>query len=863
MNTTASVSSAQYENDASCEIAALFVDDEPALLEVAKVFIESEGNVLVDIAESARAALDMLSTQKYDAIVSDYQMPGMNGIEFLKALRGKADKTPFILFTGKGREEVVIEALNNGADFYLQKGGDPKSEFAELNHIIRQLVSQRRSEAALRESEERYRSFVQNFKGIAFRGNLDFTPFFFHGAVESITGYTEMDLTSGRPEWSRLVHPDDLPMILNQSTSFREIPGFSIDREYRIVRKDGQVRWVREVVSNIIDSTGTIQAVEGVIHDITDRKMAEDAVTHNMEHFKGLIENVSDIIAVIDQNGIVRYASPSVTRVLGYETSEVMDTPVLDLMHPDDVTFLEEMMSKTFKKEHVQPVTDCRIRAKDGSWIFLEISGRLSDDFDQGPRIIVNARDATERRRMQDTLISSERQFREFVERTCDGIAIIQDLVFKYVNSRLAEIGGYAVEDILGRPFTDYIWPDELPKVTERYRKRVAGEPVPSVYETVLIGKDGTRLHVEFNAALIEYEGKPADFVIVHDITERKRIERALEKKIVEQKMLLDNIDAMVWYATDPETYGAINEARAEFLGRKVEELEGRKLRDVIPIKEECDACIASNTKAFETKGTVRVEERITTSKGERKLVSITKTPMVDEKGDVEFVVCTGIDITETRRKEEELNLATKKLNLCGSLLRHDTLNQLSVITGYAELAKNHIKDPRLERYVGNIENASKAIQKALEFAKDYQEVGTKVPVWKDPKKSINEALVGLNLQGISLEVDLGNVEMFADPMLDRVFHNLVDNACRHGGEVKTIKIQHERSGDDLKLICEDDGVGVTEEDKKELFSRGHGLQMVRDILAMTDMTIAEKGEYGKGARFEICVPAGNFRFID
>lgn len=840
----------------------LFVEDELALLEVAMVFIENEGISCVDTFTSAEAALFALDLQKYDAIISDYQMPGMNGIQFLKAIREKGDNTPFILFTGRGREEVVIEALNQGADFYLQKGGDPKSQFAELTHAIRQLVSQRRSETALRESEERYRSFVQNFKGIAFRGNLDFVPLFFQGAVESITGHTEDDFTSGRLRWSQVVHPDDLPKILADNINFRETPGFSMDREYRVVRKDGRIRWVREVVCDIVDDSGRIQAVEGMIHDTTDRKMAEEAIAHNLVHFKALIEDASDIMAVIDASGMIRYASPSVTRILGYETSEVMDTPVLDLMHPDDVTFIEKMMSKAFKKEHVQPVTDCRVRAKDGSWIFLEVSGRLSDDFDQGPRIIVNARDATERRRIQDALISSERQFREFVERTCDGIAIVQDLVFKYVNSRLAEIGGYAMKDILGRPFTDYIWPDELPKVAERYRKRIAGEPVPSVYETVLIRKDGTRLHVEFNAALIEYEGKPADFVIVHDITDRKRIERAFEKKIVEQRMLLDNINTMVWYATDPETYGAVNRARAEFLGKKREDMEGRKLWEVLPNKEECEACIASNTEAFRTKQTVQAEEWVTTSKGERKLVAITKTPMLDEHGNVEFAVCTGIDITDSRRREEELELATNKLNLCGSMLRHDILNQLSVITGYAGMAVKQIKNPRLLKYISRIEDASKAIKKALEFAKDYQEVGTKAPVWKNPRKSLEGGLVGLDLRDVSLESDLDKVEIFADPMLDRVFHNLVDNACRHGDGVRVIRIHYERSGDDLRLICEDDGVGIPEDKKEKLFSNGHGLQMVRDILEMTGMTITEKGEHGKGARFEIDMPQGNYRFL-
>jgi PAS domain S-box-containing protein len=234
------------------------------------------------------------------------------------------------------------------------------------------------------------------------------------------------------------------------------------------------------------------------------------------------------------------------------------------------------MISKVFKKEQVQPVTDCRIRAKNGSWIVLELTGKLSEDFDQGPRIIVNARDATEHRRIQDALISSERKFREFVERTCDGIAIVQDLKFKYANSRLAEIGGYAVEDILGKPFTDYIWPDELPKVAERYRKRIAGEPVPSVYETVLRRKDGTRLQVEFNAALIEYEGKPADFVIVHDITERKQAEEALRESEERYRTIFENTGTATIIIDDDMTILPANQEFAKLTGYSKEEIDGK-----------------------------------------------------------------------------------------------------------------------------------------------------------------------------------------------------------------------------------------------------------------------------------------------
>ncbi|MDD1694919.1 MAG: PAS domain S-box protein [Methanoregula sp.] len=131
------------------EISVLYVDDEPDLLELGKLFLEESGQFIVVTALSAEESLNSPSLVSYDAIIADYQMPGMDGIEFLKEIRQRFGNLPFILFTGRGREEVVIEAINNGADFYLQKGGDPKAQFAELAHKVRQAVARRKSESEM------------------------------------------------------------------------------------------------------------------------------------------------------------------------------------------------------------------------------------------------------------------------------------------------------------------------------------------------------------------------------------------------------------------------------------------------------------------------------------------------------------------------------------------------------------------------------------------------------------------------------------------------------------------------------------------------------------------------------------------
>jgi DNA-binding response OmpR family regulator len=130
-------------------ISVLYVDDNPALLDIAKVFLERSGSISVDVLLSAPEALQKIRETPYDAIISDYQMPLMDGISFLKALRSEHPTLPFIIFTGKGREDVVIEALNCGADHYLQKGGDPKAQFAELRHNIERAVERKRANDAI------------------------------------------------------------------------------------------------------------------------------------------------------------------------------------------------------------------------------------------------------------------------------------------------------------------------------------------------------------------------------------------------------------------------------------------------------------------------------------------------------------------------------------------------------------------------------------------------------------------------------------------------------------------------------------------------------------------------------------------
>ena len=141
-------------------ISVLLVDDEPAILDIAQIFLEKDGRMKVTLSESAYDALQKLEYGRYDIIISDYEMPGMNGIELLKTVKGRSIDTPFIIFTGRGREHVAIEALNLGASFYLQKGGDPKSQFAELRNMIVQAIQRKYAEEEVKLNETRLEALI-------------------------------------------------------------------------------------------------------------------------------------------------------------------------------------------------------------------------------------------------------------------------------------------------------------------------------------------------------------------------------------------------------------------------------------------------------------------------------------------------------------------------------------------------------------------------------------------------------------------------------------------------------------------------------------------------------------------------------
>jgi len=254
-------------------ISLLYVDDEPALLELGKLFLEKSGQFHVDTETSAQEALMILKSTSYDAVVSDYQMPDMDGIAFLKVIRAEFPDLPFIIFTGKGREEVAIEAFENGADFYLQKGGTPTPQFLELGHKINAAVRRRRAERALQDSETRYRNVVEDQTEFISR----FLPNGTHVFVNE--AYCRYFNKSRNEIIGKKFKPDipqkDTNLVSDHFLSLtKENPIASID--HRIIMPDGKFRWQRWSDRAIFNDGGALIEYQSVGRDITETKRNEE-----------------------------------------------------------------------------------------------------------------------------------------------------------------------------------------------------------------------------------------------------------------------------------------------------------------------------------------------------------------------------------------------------------------------------------------------------------------------------------------------------------------------------------------------------------------------------------------------------------
>ena len=224
-------------------------------------------------------------------------------------------------------------------------------------------------------------------------------------------------------------------------------------------------------------------------------------------------------------------------------------------------------------------------------------------------------------------------------------------------------------------------------------------------------------------------------------------------------------------------------------------------------------------------------------------------------------------DITEQRHAEEAVVAANNKLVLLSNITRHDILNQMTGLYLHLELLDHENRDPGASTHISTMRKNLDVIREQLEFTRDYQDLGLKKPEWQDIGTAFTRAAESFSGKNIVFSCETQPLEILADSMLGQVFYNLIDNSLRHGERVSGIRLSIKKDDPDLLLVYEDNGTGVLPEEKEKIFLKGFGkhtglgMFLIEEILSITGITIRETGTWQQGARFEIHVPSGKFRF--
>ena len=783
------------------------------------------------------------------------------------------------------RKEGTVRYMELAVATIPYKGG-----YAALG-AARDITDQKTAEVALRESEEIFREVFNNANDAIFLHEM--TPegpgkyILVNAVAIKSLGYTQ-------EEFSTMTLKDIIP-----KTVFAGLQPIVMSN----VRKDGHATFesvhIRkdrseypvEVSTHIFSFKGMNVALS-ITRDITERKQAEETLKKSESRVKDIIRFLPDATLVIDKNGIVLAWNRAMEEMTGVPAEQILWKGnyeyALPFYHERRPITVDLVLHNNPAVVEKYPVTK-----KEGKSLFSEIfiphlnngtgaylwftASPLYDTEGNITGTIESIRDITERKTAEEKTRTLQQFQQSIIGNANVWISVLDPKGTILVwNTTAEEISGYRADEVIGK---NTVWKQLYPD--PMYRKQVVENILDIIhtnayvenFETRIRTKGGDEKIIWWNTQpLRDASGKAVQFIAIgRDNTERKRSEERINALRQFEESVIKNANIWISVLDGKGNVSVWNNAAEEISGYKAAEVIGKNTiwSRMYPDKEYRRTVTAKIREVIGAhKYLENFETRIRTKDGQERIIWWNTRTLQDVTGIDETFIAIGKDVTEQKTLSDAVTLANKKLNLLSSITRHDIINQVSALNGYLELSRDILRDPvKLEEYIIKEQNIANTIETQIRFTKDYQDMGVKVPAWQNVHKTVDMSMSNLPLRGITVENGSPTLEVYADPLLVRVFYNLIDNALRYGGEQMTaIRISSQDSDGGLVIVCEDDGIGIPAGKKEAIFTRGYykhtgfGLYLSREILGITDITITETGEPGKGARFEITVPKGRYR---
>lgn len=506
------------------------------------------------------------------------------------------------------------------------------------------------------EGDSKYRSFIENLPVLFYAVDSEppYTPLYVSPAFERF-GYPLDDWLNDPAMWVRVIHPDDRDWVFEQTTISTKT-GKEVDYEYRIVCGDGTIRWVRDRGCQIRDTDGNVFCREGVMLEVTDRKLAEEALKHSEERYRNLFENANDIIYIHDLEGNYISINHAAEEIFGYSREEALKLNMIQVAAPEYRDLVREKLARKRNGCSAQTVYELECVKKDGTRLTLEVNSTTICKAGEPIAVQGIARDVTERKQAEEALRESENQYRDLFENAND-LIYTHDLKgnFTSLNRAGERITGYLREEAVNLNLRDVVAPGSL-EATRKMTARKLTEDIPTTYEIDIIAKDGRQVSLELSTRLIKEKGVPIGVQgIGRDITERRRTEEALKTSERRFRQLGEGIFHQVWTARPDGRLDYVNARTLEYFNIPESELLGDSWHSVVH-PDDLEESVKRWTHCIKTGEFYETEFRLRRHDGTYRWHKARANAGYDAEGRIVKWFGTNTDIDDQKQSEAMLN---------------------------------------------------------------------------------------------------------------------------------------------------------------------------------------------------------------
>jgi PAS domain S-box-containing protein len=737
---------------------------------------------------------------------------------------------------------------------WLMSRGQPQKNTAGIVDrylgVIIDITERKKAEEALKASETKLRLLADNMRDVVWIMNLEGRFTFVSPSIFQLRGYTAEEVQN--QTLAEAVTSDSLNKVNEVFDQFKqngETPTKYLEIEQNC--KDGSTVWTEVNFTIVRDEKGEPQQIVGVSRDITQRRKTQEELVAAEIKYRTIFEQAGDYILILevsrDKLPVIYDANDYALQIHGYTREEIIGKPITFLDRSMNQKEMEEHSSQLLQGQKVSFETE-HFR-KDGTKFTVDVINKLVK-IGNKQFIIAIERDITERKKLEQQLKISSNIF----DLATDSIIVV-DLDGNLVsfNEATYKQRGYSKEEMAKLTLHDLEETGSAENVMQRINELI--EKGSLVFEEVEVRKDKSKMPVEVHARVIDLNRKKFILGVIRDISERKKI----EEKLLQSDMIFENTLDMICIAGFDGYFKVLNPSWSRTLGWNTEELLTKPWIEFVHPSDkkttvEAKAVLVNGEKVFQ------FENRYSCKDGSFKWLSWNSVPLEKEKR----IFAVARDITDKKEAENRIAAANEKLRVTGSLTRHDVRNKLSVIKSNVYLLKKHLgNNPELKNFLQDIDNAVDASNKLFEFSSVYEKIGSEKRSEIDIGEYFWQAADLLRNPTIKIVNECKGLVVTADTLVRQLFYNLLDNSAKHGKTVTEARLSFTKKGNGIELIYQDNGVGITKENKVKLFTEGFttgngsglGLMLAKKMVEAYGWSITETGEGGKGAKFVISIP--------